>query len=462
MSGGGVPGDRRARSGRWVKIDNSEADLEQVIGTVLNAIGRARERQPLATSAVGGGAASPAPANDVAAIGDPAGALAALFEWVDRRAAHEPLLAAYVLGGMAGEGVDERRFALAARAPRVIARGLRGLSDAVSWQLRRMLLEGAPQEVAQSLVDQAAEAPPPGSCASCSSEAPYEVAISLTGLDDETAWALREELAERVPDAVMMSLALLDGTRAWGLRERWIAQRGGLEAAMAGYFGARAAARSVTGVGGSRAWAIRKAARGPAPVPALASLQGLGDDKSWQLARTRPPPRAQAGPGDDPGLDDGARLGHALGHGAALPGGARLDDRTRRARGLGDPREPASSVALERDQEPRRAGERRARRGDDARGRWRARPVEISLLKQATAVAIGAQPPAHRAGGLTMPLSAATLGLGLTSDLGRYRGRCLIRLWRRGCWARSWATGCGGGCCPTPSPRRARSRRRRR
>jgi dTMP kinase len=37
----------------------------------------------------------------------------------------------------------------------------------------------------------------------------------------------------------------------------------------------------VAGVGGDRAWAIRRAARLTAPVPALASLMGLSDDKSW-------------------------------------------------------------------------------------------------------------------------------------------------------------------------------------
>jgi hypothetical protein len=74
--------------------------------------------------------------------------VAAFLEWVDRRAAREPLLAAYVLAGLAGPGIDERRLALAPLAPRVIARGLRGLADGVSWQLRRRLAAAAPEEVA--------------------------------------------------------------------------------------------------------------------------------------------------------------------------------------------------------------------------------------------------------------------------------------------------------------------------
>jgi hypothetical protein len=64
--------------------------------------------------------------------------------------------------------------------PRVIARGLRGLSDGVSWRLRRSLIEAAPNEVALSLTDQAAEAP--------------------------AAWTLRELLAEAAPAEVASSL----------------------------------------------------------------------------------------------------------------------------------------------------------------------------------------------------------------------------------------------------------------
>ena len=88
--------------------------------------------------------------------------------WVDHRARREPALAAYVLAGLAGPGIDERRRALAPVAPRILARGLRGLDDAVSWQLRSQLRALAPHEVAFSLDGPAA-------------------------LADE-AWALRREL----------------------------------------------------------------------------------------------------------------------------------------------------------------------------------------------------------------------------------------------------------------------------
>jgi dTMP kinase len=272
---------------RWIVVDNTDADLSQLVARVCDTILAARA-QGVQTALAG---AHTAPANDTAAppvksapeIATAEGALAAFLRWVDDRAQREPTLAAYVLSGLAGHGIDDRRVNLAARVPRVIARGLRGLSDAVSWRLRRILADAAPHEVALSLDEQAAEAAPAWLLRELLAEiAPAEVAASLQGLDDETAWALRAQLYDRVPDAVLMSLALLDNARARDWRERWIGERGTLDSALGGYIAARAAARSVTGVDSERAWEIRRAARGAAPVPAIASLAGLTSDRAWR------------------------------------------------------------------------------------------------------------------------------------------------------------------------------------
>jgi dTMP kinase len=264
---------------RWVEIDNSDADLEQVIERVLTIIERARASG--AADAVAHAHTMP-PDTATEPIADPFAARDTFLAWVDRRSSREPQLAAYVLAGLSGPGVDERRQALAGRAPRVVARGLKGLSDAVSWQLRRRLLDAAPQEVAASLVDEAAEANEAWTLRELLGEvAPAEVAASLEGLDDETAWALREDLYPQAPDAVVGSLALLDTPRSWALRERWLEDGGGIERAISSYTAARAAARSVTGLDEEMAWALRKAARAYSPVAALTSLRGLGSDKAW-------------------------------------------------------------------------------------------------------------------------------------------------------------------------------------
>jgi len=274
-----------ADPGRWLVVENTDSDLDQVVAEISETIFQARASsvQAAVANARAGRAVNPAAARLAASIASPEAALAAFLGWVDDRGRREPTLAAYVLAGLSGGGIDERRQTFAAQVPRVIARGLRGLSDGMSWKLRRSLVEAAPHEVATSLAEQAAEAPPAWMLRELLAEiAPAEVAASLQGLDDETAWALREELYARVPDAVIASLAQLESPRAWDWRERWIRERGALEAAVAGYVTARAAARSVTGLDSERAWTIRRAARTAAPVPAIGSLVGISSDRAWR------------------------------------------------------------------------------------------------------------------------------------------------------------------------------------
>jgi dTMP kinase len=295
---------------RWIVVDNTDADLDQIVNSITDAVIKARTlgvptAVASARAARAGIDAAPAP-RYAAPISSAEEALAAFLSWVDNRTEREPTLAAYVLAGLAGHDVDERRVALAARVPRVIARGLRGLSDAVSWRLRRTLVEAAPNEVALSLDEQAAEAPMAWTLRELLAEAaPAEVIASLRGLDDETAWALREQLYDRVPDAVMASLALLDNARAWRWRERWIRERGTLDAAVASYLNARAAARSVAGLDEERAWAIRRAARAAAPVPAIGSLIGLTSDRAWRWRERMLGRAPKTVLGTIAGLDDG-------------------------------------------------------------------------------------------------------------------------------------------------------------
>jgi dTMP kinase len=268
--------------GRWIVVDNSDADLEEVVGAIVEAVVGARADRANAMAGVRTRLAAAASRFAPPPIDGVRSALSAFLAWVDHRAVREPALAAYVLAGMSGEGIDQRRVVLGQVAPRVIARGLRGLSDAASWHLRQQLLESAPGEVAVSLGDLGAEVAEAWALRELLADvAPVEVAASLDGLDDETAWALRAELFARAPESVLASLALLDVERAWQLRHRWIEVRGGLGRAAGNYARARALARSVSGLEGAEAWKLRKAARDHAPVAALASLKGLTSEKAW-------------------------------------------------------------------------------------------------------------------------------------------------------------------------------------
>ena len=300
------------------------------------------------------------PGNDNAApITTAEAALAAFLGWVDERAQREPTLAAYVLAGLSGQGIDERRTALAARVPRVIARGLRGLSDGVSWRLRRSLIEAAPHEVAMSLTDQAAEAPSAWTLRELLAEAaPAEVAASLRGLDDETAWALRDQLYDRVPDAVLASLGLLDKPAGLALARALDArtQHAGCgrrrlpERARRRALGHRAGRRARLGVPARRphrrAGAGHRVAGRPVERPGLA------------LARPHARPRAQDRAVDDRRPRRRTRLGDARGDGVELPRGARFADRPRPPDRLAAAGRLSRSVARVRGQEPGGAGER--------------------------------------------------------------------------------------------------------
>ena len=215
---------------RWIVLDNSDADLDQMVTHICETIFKARA---VGVQAAVASARAEQSGHEVAptvrhagAIDGPEAALNAFLAWVDDRAQREPTLSAYVLSGLAGPGIDDRRLAFAARVPRVIARGLRG-------PVRRGVVEapalaGRGGAAARSRARWTTWRPRPPSAWALrellAEVAPAEVATSLRGLDDETAWALREQLYDRVPDAVMASLALLDNARAWHWRERWIAR----------------------------------------------------------------------------------------------------------------------------------------------------------------------------------------------------------------------------------------------
>jgi dTMP kinase len=269
---------------RWVVIDNSDQELGVVIDRVMRLLTATRDRGARAAIAEARQSETgPITLHPAQPIETPKQALAAFLAWIDHRAELEPQIAAYVVAGLSGAGIDERRVALAAVAPRILARGLKGMSDAVSWQLRRTLAATAPQEIALSLEEEAAEADEAWRLREeLAAVAPAEVAASLEGLDDDAAWALRERLWTVVPDPVMGSLALLDTPAACQMRERWLAERGGLQGgALASYDRARYACRAVTGLDDELSWAIRKAGRDFAPVAAIASLKGTSSAKAW-------------------------------------------------------------------------------------------------------------------------------------------------------------------------------------
>jgi dTMP kinase len=271
---------------RWLVVDNTDEDLDALVAELTAVVKDVAARGPIAVREARGkrierGLGKPVEART------PEVAETALRDWIVRRAAREPGLAAYLLGGLAGPTWDPLRAELAKRVPAVIAAGLRGLVDEASWELRAELALRAPGEIARSLVSLAGEDPRAWRLREeLGVRVPVEVAASLDMRDDERSWAMRHHLWSAAAGRVTASVKRMITPAAWELRERFLAEKGG-DAALDDYATAEMIAQSVTGLGDERAWALRKRAFGAAPVPAIQSLAGLVDDaRAWKW-RTR-------------------------------------------------------------------------------------------------------------------------------------------------------------------------------
>jgi dTMP kinase len=268
---------------RWVLVKNEEV-LEDTVARVTELVARAA-RSGVPSALEHFRATLPKP--DRASLGAPESprqALEQFLRWVDLRMKREPRVAAYLLGGLSGEGIDERRRALAELTPEAVLAALSGLDDEQSWALRTHLAARFPGAVARTLSSVAGLSARAGELReSLEAAAPSDVAASLSGLDDERSWRLRERLFDSHPHLVMSGLAWLDSARAWSLRERWLSAHGARIAS--DYDTARVAARSVTALHDERAWEIRKQAHAAAPVAALWSLGDCCDPESFRLRR---------------------------------------------------------------------------------------------------------------------------------------------------------------------------------
>lgn len=263
---------------RWIVLSN-EALLEDSVAEVTELIDGALREGPRAALGRCRGRRA-ARAAQRTALDSPQAALESLLAWLEARAEREPQVAAYVLGGLCGAPVDALRRTLARRVPDVVLAGLAGLVDEVSWELRESLLEGRERAVARSLGGPAALHPRATALRDRLLDvAADEVLKNLARIDDEAAWALRERFADAQPSALMSSLAWLGGERAWALRERWLARHAARLPDE--YELSRAAAKSVQGVPGERAFELRERAGLAAPLAALGSLSGLACERSF-------------------------------------------------------------------------------------------------------------------------------------------------------------------------------------
>ena len=270
----------REQSERWFVAQNEEL-LEHTVSTVSGLIQRAvTEGATAALQAARAGASVAGRAT--ARPQSPEDALAVLRAWLEHRAEREPQVAAYMLAGLYGEPVDDLRRALATKVPTVVLAGLGALADDVSWELREQLCDAHPAAVARSLIDVPFHAPRAVRLRErLTALAPAELARSLLRVESDDAWSMRDRLFADHPDAVIASLAWLTSPRAQSLRERWLGSR--KQALAESYELSRLAARSVHGLDDDFAWEVRDLAKVAAPIASLASIGPLTSERSWLL-----------------------------------------------------------------------------------------------------------------------------------------------------------------------------------
>jgi dTMP kinase len=265
---------------RWVVLRNEDS-LDRSVKCAVDLI-RQAHREGAARAITSFRAQALRARSPSSPLGSPDAALASFLGVVDGLSGREPRVAAYMLGGMYGPGIDERRHALFEREPDAVLAAAADLVDDASWELRRRARALHPGMTLRSL-GLAVRAPGGWELwEELADLAPADALSCLTGLDDERAWAARSrwfDSTEALQELTVATLAGLDSARAWELRGRLLEARGALDSS---YDLSRVIAKSITGLGGERAWKLRRESRKLAPVAALSSLTGLDDAESWR------------------------------------------------------------------------------------------------------------------------------------------------------------------------------------
>ncbi|HYJ08344.1 MAG TPA: dTMP kinase [Polyangiaceae bacterium] len=266
---------------RWVVLENQDS-LERSVARAVELI-RQAHREGAARAIARFRAEATRPVATLKPLLSQAQALSAFLTVVDGVAEREPRVAAYLLGGMSGPQIDERRRALFERAPDAVLAALDGQADDESFRLRRAGAASLPGLALRSL-GSALQTPKGWLLWQELRElSPVEALLCINGVDDERAWQARAEWLKHKlsrPELVLGTLTGLDGEAAWQLRDQLLAHRAA--DLSHSYELARTVAKSVTNLGSARAWELRRLTRKLAPVAALSSLGSLNDDESWQ------------------------------------------------------------------------------------------------------------------------------------------------------------------------------------
>lgn len=273
---------------RWLVIDNANSTIQQSLRTIYQRVVdllRARGFSNLkdaeeipALSAGQGRPVSPLRAATEALLSKgeeerKERARGVFFNELDRVEPIYPAYAALFLAGFDLPEANSLRERILDREPAMIAHGLQGLKSPESMRYRRLLQEREPLYVARSLAGLSEELPGVTELRrELLEKAPEMVALSLRGQDTELAWELRDEIGKTAAREVLLSIRGLDTERAWALREKRTKDP---------YFAALL--ESLSGIDTPRAWELRERFMEELLPWVLMSLRGVFSDRAWVL-----------------------------------------------------------------------------------------------------------------------------------------------------------------------------------
>lgn len=192
-----------------------------------------------------------------------------------------PGAVARTLSGLPAEHVRARelRLALESRAPADVLASCEGLDDAASWSIRDRQYASHSEQVVSSLATLAGDRAwalrdqwlkRVGNGLARDYEEAKTACKSVTGLDDERAWAVRESARVAAPVAALASLIGVASPRSFTWREESL------------HRAPKVVMASLRRVTDPRAWAMRQAVATDCKE-AIDSLDSLDDAEAWQL-----------------------------------------------------------------------------------------------------------------------------------------------------------------------------------
>jgi dTMP kinase len=273
---------------RWLVVDNARSTIQESLEKICDRVSRlldARGYRSLEDlkSVAASVQAAVAKVSSLAAGVDHVLAGASLterqtrayrlfFEELIQMAEKSPGYAALFISGLDTPEANDLREKIIDAEPALVAYGLQGLRSPSSMTFRHRLKEREPVYVARSL-NGFMELPEYNALRRELLElAPAQVALSLRGLDTETAWEFREQIGKKAAEEVLMSLRGMDTERAWAFREKHAKEK---------Y--CPAFLESLAGIDTDRSREWREKLSEEFLPWVLLSLRGLHSDWAWKL-----------------------------------------------------------------------------------------------------------------------------------------------------------------------------------